>query len=42
MHSFLGTFAATLFALLNSLGVMPMFVSYAGKERPGVQRFVGC
>jgi MarC family membrane protein len=40
MNTFLSTFAATLFALLNSLGVMPMFVAYAGKERPGVQRFV--
>lgn len=40
MNSFLSTFAATLFALLNSFGVMPMFVSYAGRERSGVQRFV--
>jgi multiple antibiotic resistance protein len=40
MSSILSTFAATLFALLNSLGVMPVFVGYASKERLAVQRFV--
>lgn len=38
--SFLSTFAATLFALLNPLGVLPVFISYVAKERTGVQRFV--
>jgi multiple antibiotic resistance protein len=40
MNSSLSTFAATLFALLNPLGVLPVFVSYAARERLGVQRFV--
>ena len=38
--SFLSTFAATLFALLNPLGVLPVFIGYVAKERTGVQRFV--
>jgi len=37
---FLSTFAATLFALLNPLGVLPVFIGYVAKERTGVQRFV--
>jgi multiple antibiotic resistance protein len=38
--SFLSTFAATLFALLNPLGVLPVYIGYVAGERPGVQRFV--
>ena len=38
--SFLSTFGATLFALLNPLGVLPVFIAYVAKERSGVQRFV--
>src|SRR5262245_47420519 len=38
--SFLSTFAATLFALLNPLGVLPFFIGYVARERAGVQRFV--
>ena len=34
MLSFLSTFAATLFALINPLGMMPVFIGYtAGKSR---------
>ena len=40
MSAILSRFAVTLFALLNSLGIMPVFVGYASKERLGVQRFV--
>src|SRR5262245_51271384 len=38
--SFVSTFGATLFALLNPLGVLPFFISYVAKERASVQRFV--
>jgi len=38
--SFLSTFGATLFALLNPLGVLPVYIGYVAKERRGVQRFV--
>jgi multiple antibiotic resistance protein len=38
--SFLSTFAATLFALLNPLGVLPVFISYVAKEKTHVQRIV--
>jgi MarC family membrane protein len=38
--SFLSTFGATLFALLNPLGVLPVFIGYVAQERTGVQRFV--
>ncbi len=38
--SFLSTFGATLFALLNPLGVLPVYIGYVAKERAGVQRFV--
>ncbi len=34
------SFAATLFALLNPLGVLPIFIGYASKERRGVQRWL--
>jgi hypothetical protein len=40
MDSFISTFAATLFALMNSLGVMPVFLTCATKEPLGVQPFV--
>ena len=39
-ESFYSTFAATLFALLNPLGVLPFYIGYVAKERIGVQRFV--
>jgi multiple antibiotic resistance protein len=38
--SFLSTFAATLFALMNPFGALPIFIGYVAGERPGVQRFV--
>lgn len=36
----LGTFAASLFALMNPLGALPVFMSYVSKERRGVQRWL--
>jgi MarC family membrane protein len=38
--SFLSTFAATLFALVNPFGALPVFIGYVAAERAGVQRFV--
>jgi hypothetical protein len=38
--SFISTFGATLFALLNPLGVLPVYIGYVAKERTGAQRFV--
>jgi multiple antibiotic resistance protein len=38
--STLGTFAATLFALLNPLGMLPVFVGYTSGMRVGVQRWL--
>jgi MarC family membrane protein len=38
--SILGTFAATLFALLNPLGMLPVFIGYTGGMRTGVQRWL--
>jgi len=38
--SILGTFAATLFALLNPLGMLPVFVGYTARMRIGVQRWL--
>ncbi len=38
--AFLSTFAASLFALINPLGALPIFISYAAKERKGVQRWL--
>jgi multiple antibiotic resistance protein len=38
--SILGTFAATLFALLNPLGMLPVFVGYTARMRSGVQRWL--
>jgi multiple antibiotic resistance protein len=38
--SFLSTFAATLFALMNPFGVLPVFIGYVAAERTAVQRFV--
>ena len=36
----LGTFAATLFALLNPLGMLPVFIGYTTGMRSGVQRWL--
>ena len=36
----IGTFAATLFALLNPLGMLPVFIGYTARMRVGVQRWV--
>jgi MarC family membrane protein len=36
----LGTFAATLFALLNPLGMLPVFIGYSSGMRTGVQRWL--
>ena len=38
--SILGTFAATLFALLNPLGMLPVFIGYTNGMRAGVQRWL--
>src|SRR5215813_12990647 len=38
--SILGTFAATLFALLNPLGMLPIFIGYTDGMRNGVQRWL--
>ncbi|MEA5508522.1 MarC family protein [Crocosphaera sp. UHCC 0190] len=38
--SFLRNFAITLFALLNPLGMLPIFISYTARERKEVQRMV--
>ena len=38
--SILGTFAATLFALLNPLGMLPVFIGYTAGMRVGVQRWL--
>ena len=38
--SFLRNFAITLFALLNPLGMLPIFISYTARERKQVQRLV--
>jgi multiple antibiotic resistance protein len=38
--SIIGTFAATLFALLNPLGMLPVFVGYTARMRSGVQRWL--
>ncbi len=38
--SILGTFAATLFALLNPLGMLPIFIGYTAGMRRGVQRWL--
>jgi MarC family membrane protein len=38
--SFLTNFAITLFALLNPLGMLPIFISYTARERIKVQRIV--
>lgn len=34
------SFATTLFALLNPLGMLPIFIGYTAKERRGVQRWI--
>ena len=36
----LGTFAATLFALLNPFGMLPVFIGYTAQMRVGVQRWL--
>ena len=38
--SILGTFAATLFALLNPLGMLPVFISYTADRSISVQRWL--
>ncbi|MBL1209745.1 MarC family protein [Geminocystis sp. GBBB08] len=38
--SFLSNFGITLFALLNPLGMLPIFISYTSRERIKVQRMV--
>src|SRR5215472_14463530 len=38
--SILGTFAATLFALLNPLGMLPVFIAYTADMSSGAQRWV--
>jgi MarC family membrane protein len=38
--SILSTFAATLFALLNPLGMLPVFIGYTSGSNPGVQRWL--
>jgi len=38
--SILGTFAATLFALLNPFGMLPVFIGYTAGKRIRVQRWV--
>jgi len=38
--SILGTFAATLFALLNPLGMLPVFISYTADRSIRVQRWL--
>lgn len=42
MHdsSVLSTFAATLFALLNPLGMLPVFIGYTNGSSAGVQRWL--
>ncbi len=36
----LSTFAATSFALLNPLGMLPVFMGYSANLSPGVQRWL--
>ncbi|MBE9224858.1 NAAT family transporter [Phormidium sp. LEGE 05292] len=36
----LTTFAASLFALLNPLGILPVFISYTAKENKAVQKWL--
>ena len=38
--SILGTFAATLFALLNPFGMLPIFIGYTSGRSVGVQRWL--
>ena len=38
--SFLSNFGITLFALLNPIGMLPVFISYTANERKEVQRLV--
>jgi multiple antibiotic resistance protein len=38
--SFLRNFVITLFALLNPLGMLPIFITYTARERKEVQRLV--
>lgn len=38
--SILGTFAATLFALLNPLGMLPVFIGYTAGSSIGAQRWL--
>jgi multiple antibiotic resistance protein len=36
----ISTFTASLFALLNPLGILPIFISYTAKEKRSVQRWL--
>ena len=38
--SILGTFAATLFALLNPLGMLPVFIGYTARSSIGAERWL--
>jgi small neutral amino acid transporter SnatA (MarC family) len=38
--SILGTFAATLFALVNPLGMLPIFIGYTAGKNFGLQRWL--
>lgn len=38
--AFLTTFAASLFALINPLGILPVFISYTAKQSKGVQKWL--
>ncbi|MEG3439376.1 MarC family protein [Pannus brasiliensis CCIBt3594] len=38
--SIIFTFTASLFALLNPLGILPIFISYTAKEKRSVQRWL--
>ena len=40
MFSTLSTFAATSFALLNPLGMLPIFIAYAAHLHPSAQRWL--
>ena len=39
-HQILSTFAASTFALLNPLGMLPVFIGYTGSLGAGVQRWL--
>jgi len=41
-HQILSTFAASTFALLNPLGMLPVFIGYTADLNAGVQRWLAC